>query len=97
MLKTEKCQIVVDIDTAARRHAKGINAVPWMHTPLFSHINHVLGDNVANLAISEDFVDFRALFASADSFSEAGSVALQTLIMPYTLPGTVPGIDSACC
>ena len=95
VLTTQTCQVVVGIETPARLHAKGIDEAPWMTKPLFRHMYQVHGDTTLTPETSKDFVDYRTLFAGAESITEAGSIALQALIkkLSQTLSTPSEGID----
>ena len=95
ILTTHTCQTVVGIETPANLHAKGIDEAPWMRKPLFRHMYQVRGDPILAPGTSNDFVDFRTLFANAASVHEAGSIALQALIkkLSQTLSTSSDGIN----
>lgn len=96
ILTMQTCQTVVGIETPASLQAKGIEEAPWMRKPLFRHIYQYNGDTNLLAGSSKDLVDFRGLFASAGSLSEAGSIALQALIkkLSQSLSSSSEGIDA---
>lgn len=95
ILTMQTCQTVVGIETPASLHAKGIEEALWMRKPLFRHMYQFNGGKNLSAGNSKDFVDFRGLFASAGSLSEAGSIVLQALIkkLSQSLSTSSDGID----
>ncbi|KAM0794237.1 reducing type I polyketide synthase [Usnea florida] len=87
ILTPQTCQTIVGIENPASLRAKGVEEPPWMQKPLFSHtyqVDAVGGDSkTRNLLSGENannIFDFRTLFASACSLSDAAAVARQALI-----------------
>ena len=87
ILTLRTCQTIVGIETPASLRAKGVEEPPWMRKPLFSltyQVDAVGGDsqnrNLLSGEHANDIFDFRTLFASARSLSEAATVARQALI-----------------
>ena len=89
-------QSIIGIEVPANIRAKGFEEESWLHSPLFAHLWQLEGNTKRSVSTtSEQGVDFKQLFCTASTLSEAQSVVTQALIakLSKSLPTVQDNVD----